>query len=505
MTLFSSPFVQHARRSALWLGLAATGCHGMDSMSMSYAPEGGAPLPAAPPVEPDAPAINGFVSTRDDALATFAVDVDTASYTRARSAIERGELPAQSEVRVEEFINYFASADEAPQGDDAAPFAVHLEAAPSPFGEGLHLLRVHLAGREVPPAERPRANLVFLVDVSGSMASPDKLGLVQHALTRLTETLRADDTVGVVVYAGQAGVLLEPTPAAQRGRILSAIESLTAGGSTNGEGGIRAAYALASDAFIRGGINRVVLCTDGDFNVGVTGDALVELVEAEKARGITLTTAGFGQSRYNDAQMEALADHGDGNALFMDSPREAERAFVADLQGTLQVIAKDAKVQVELDPRVVQRWRLVGYENRDVADEDFANDRVDGGEIGAGHRVTAFIELELTPDAAALDAAVPLATVSVRAKAPDGVRSAGVERALALDALRADASEATDDFLFGAAVAEVAEVLRASPFVGATAASLEVAEALAAEYAGDDPEKADFVTLVGRVRTLVGP
>lgn len=488
----------------LALALTMFGCHGMDSMSMQTAYPSEPGLPPPPVEDLDAPPVNGFVSTSVDALATFAVDVDTASYTRARSALELGILPSPFEVRVEEFINYFASADEAPQGDDAAPFAVHLEAAPSPFGAGLQLLRVHLAGREVPPADRPRANLVFLVDVSGSMDNPDKLGLVQHALTRLTESLRADDTVGIVVYAGQAGVALAPTPARERGRILSVVDRLSAGGSTNGEGGIRAAYALASDAFVVGGINRVILCTDGDFNIGLSGDALVRLVEAEKARGITLTTAGFGRDRYNDAQMEALADHGDGNALFMDSAREAERAFVADLQGTLQVIAKDAKVQVELDPRVVQRWRLLGYENRDVADEDFANDRVDGGEIGAGHRVTAFIELELTPDAAALDAATPLATVSVRAKAPDGVRSAGVERALALDALRADPNDATDDFLFGAAVAEVAEVLRESPFVAAPADSLAAAEALADEHAGDDAEKADFVTLVGRVRTLVG-
>jgi Ca-activated chloride channel family protein len=446
--------------------------------------------------------VNAFVDSEADPLATFAVDVDTGSYTLMRRDVLQGHLPVPGGVRVEEYVNFFKYADPAPPPQSDDPFAIHLEAAPSPFGEGLHLLRVHLAGKAVDASERPRANLVFLVDVSGSMAASGKLDLVQHALTRLTEALRPDDTVGLVVYAGEVGTALEPTPVSRKGAILEAIQGLGAGGSTNGEGGIRAAYALAGDTFIEGGINRVFLCTDGDFNVGLTGDALVDLIEDERDRGITLTTLGFGSGNYNDRDMEALADHGNGNYFYIDSTDEAERALVRDLGATLQVIAKDAKVQVTFDPEVVRRWRLVGYENRDVADRDFDNDRVDGGEIGAGHRVTAFFELDLRPGAHEVGNDTPLASVSVRAKAPDGQRSTETRAQLPTSALQDHIDSATTDFRFGAAVAEFAEVLRGSPYAEAPTRSLSGLERLAHDASAGDAEREEFVDLVERVRGL---
>ena len=446
--------------------------------------------------------VNAFVETEGDPLATFAVDVDTGSYTLMRRDVLQGQLPVPGGVRVEEYVNFFKYADPAPAPESDDPFAIHLEAAPSPFGEGLHLLRVHLAGKAVQASERPRANLVFLVDVSGSMAASGKLDLVQFALTRLTESLRPDDTVALVVYAGEVGTALEPTPASRKDTIIEAIQGLGAGGSTNGEGGIRAAYALAGDHFIEGGINRVFLCTDGDFNVGLTGQALVDLIEDERDRGITLTTLGFGSGNYNDRDMEALADHGNGHYLYIDGVDEAERALVRDLGATLQVIAKDAKVQVTFDPEVVRRWRLIGYENRDVADRDFDNDRVDGGEIGAGHRVTAFFELDLRPGALEVGSEASLASIAVRAKAPDGQRSTETTALLPTSALHNDVDSASTDFRFGAAVAEFAEVLRRSPYAEAPTRSLNDLERLARDAADGDTERQAFVDLVERVRGL---
>lgn len=449
---------------------------------------------------------NPFVDTAQDRFATFAIDVDTASYSLMRRDVNGGVLPVPEGVRVEEYVNYFRYADASPAADDAFPFSIHLDARPSPFGAGLELLRVNLTGRDVDREALKPANLIFLVDVSGSMQSPDKIGLVQYTLTELTGQLRPSDTIGIVTYAGEVRVALPPTPVEDRNDILAAIDGLTAGGSTYGEGGIRLAYHTASQAFRQGGINRVILCTDGDFNVGLTGDALIELIEEERDRGITLSAIGFGTGNYNDATMEQLADRGNGNYGYVDSVREADRMVKRDLSGTLQVIAKDVKIQLELNPAVVSAYRLIGYENRAVADEDFANDRVDGGEIGAGHQVTAFLELRLVEGARVPQAPdlVPagLATVRVRTKDPDGVQSRETTAELTMGDLASSFEGASDDVRFGAAVAETAEILRGSPHVDAQP-HLEAVLDMARGAAGQDPDRVEFVGLLERIAALM--
>ena len=332
-------------------------------------------------------------ASRDNQL-TFAVDVDTASYTIARDYLNRGQLPPKEVIRVEEFINFFDYADAAPEDLEESPFAVHLDAAKAPFAENQTLLRVGLKGFEVADEDRPETNLVFLVDTSGSMRS--SIRLVTDSLGLLLDSLNPTDTIAIVTYAGSSEIALRPTQASDRETIINAMSRLSAGGSTNGAGGINTAYDLAEDAFQEDGLNRVVLCTDGDFNVGVTGDDLYELIEEKRESGITLSVLGFG-NRYNDTQMEQLANRGNGNYSFIDSLREAQRALVDRLTATLMVIAKDVKVQLEVNPTLVKAYRLLGYENRAIADEDFRNDSVDAGEIGAGHGVTALVELDLYP------------------------------------------------------------------------------------------------------------
>lgn len=332
-------------------------------------------------------------ASRDNQL-TFAVDVDTASYTIARDYLTQGMLPPKEVIRVEEFINFFDYADAAPENLEETPFAVHLDAAKAPFAENHTLLRVGLKGFEVANEDRPATNLVFLVDTSGSMRS--SIQLVTDSLGLLLDNLNPTDTIAIVTYAGSSEVALRPTQASDRETIINAMARLSAGGSTNGAGGINTAYELAEEAFNEDGLNRVVLCTDGDFNVGVTGENLYQLIEEKRESGITLSVLGFGR-RYNDTQMEQLADRGNGNYTFIDSLREAQRALVDRLTATLMVIAKDVKVQLEVNPMIVKTYRLLGYENRAIADEDFRNDSVDAGEIGAGHGVTALVELELYP------------------------------------------------------------------------------------------------------------
>jgi Ca-activated chloride channel family protein len=436
-----------------------------------------------------------LVDARQDALATFSVDVDTASYTLMRRDVRSGLLPRPDGVRVEEYVNFFRYGDAPPQQGDA-PFAVHLESAPSYFGEGRHLLRVGIQGMEIAAAERPATNLVFLVDVSGSMNSPDKLGLLQFALSSLVESLRPEDTVGIVVYAGEVGTRLEPTEVRHRGTLEAAIESLTAGGSTNGEGGIRRAYELALQHFIPSGINRVILCTDGDFNVGLTGDALIRLIEEYRDRRITLTTLGFGRGNYNDRDMELLADRGNGNYAYIDNRDEALRVLQRDLGSTLQVIAKDVKVQVEFNTDLVRTFRVVGYDNRRLAHQDFANDRIDAAEIGAGHFVTAFIEYELEPNVRAGDSR-KLAEVRLRYKQPEGSESRLIRHAIALRDARREFEQASPQFRFGAAVAEFAEILRRSEH-SAGARFVEVAAIARGATWNQDEDAQEFVELVER-------
>lgn len=443
---------------------------------------------------------NQMVDATEDARATFSLDVDTASYTLMRRDLRAGRLPNRQGVRVEEYVNFFRYGDEAPEQGEA-PFAVHLESAPSHFGAGMNLLRVGVQGLVVDPAQRPAANLVFLVDVSGSMNRPAKLGLVQYALTTLVNTLRPDDTIGIVVYAGRQATLLAPTPVAQRGEILAAIESLRAGGSTNGEGGIRAAYDLAAQHFRDDGINRVILCTDGDFNVGLTGAPLLRLIEQFRDRDITLTTLGFGGGGYNDRDMERLADHGNGNYAYVDNQNEAMRVLSRDLAGTLQVIAKDVKVQVAFNPEVVRRFRLVGYDNRVLAHRDFDDDTIDAAEIGSGQFTTAYIEYELRQGVDPRTDPRRVAEVRLRYKQPRGRVSRLLTRSIAVREAAPAFASASPVFRFGAAVAEFAEILRSSSHSDGARFD-EVHEIASNATWSQESDSQEFLELVERARQL---
>ena len=397
------------------------------------------------------------VDTRQETRATFSLDVDTASYTRMRAAISNGGMAVPASVRAEEYINFFRYDDASPAlHAEGAPFSAHIESAPSPFGPAnSHLLRVQVRADDVDQQARPAANLVFLIDTSGSMSSPNKLPLVQRSLEMLVDALQPTDTVGIVTYSGSAGTLLEPTPLRERGRVLAAIQSLGAGGSTNGEGGIRRAYDLAAQHFREGGINRVMLASDGDFNVGVTGDALIELIERFRDRDITLTTLGFGSG--NDRDMERLADHGNGMYAYVDNMREAQRVLRDQLSGTLQVVAKDAKVQVDFDASRVASFRLIGYDNRILEHDEFEDDAVDAGDVGAGQSATAYFEYTLRDDVQ-LAPGDRIASVNVRYKNPDEDESRLTEFE-ATGAMHHELAQTSAAFRFGAAVAEFAEVL----------------------------------------------
>ena len=317
-------------------------------------------------------------------VSTFSIDVDTGAYANLRRFLASGRLPPGDAVRIEELLNYFDYAYPRPAAH-GVPFAVVTEIAPTPWNRDTLLLHIGIKGREVAAAALPPANLVFLVDVSGSMSSPDKLPLLKSALRMLVRQLRAEDRISLVVYAGASGVVLRPTPGDHQALIEAAIARLGAGGSTNGAAGIRLAYSLAEQAFVPGGINRVLLATDGDFNVGtVNFDALVELVERQRAGGVSLTTLGFGTGNYNDHLVERLADVGNGNYAYIDNLQEAHKVLVEELGSTLHTIARDVKVQIEFNPQQVAEYRLIGYQNRALAREAFANDPVDHGDLGPG-------------------------------------------------------------------------------------------------------------------------
>jgi Ca-activated chloride channel family protein len=335
---------------------------------------------------------NPFLAPGPNPLSTFAIDVDTASYANLRRMLAAGQRPPVGAVRIEELVNYFPYRYAPPKDD--VPFAASFEVADCPWNREARLVRIGLRGRDMSLAERPPANLVFLIDVSGSMQEPNKLPLVQQSLRLLVGELRPRDRVAMVVYAGAAGTVLPPTPITQRAKILAAIDRLQAGGSTNGAAGIEQAYRLARQSFVEGGNNRVILATDGDFNVGVTSqDELVRLIEQQAKSGVFLTVLGYGMGNYKDTTTEKLANHGNGNYAYIDTLREARKVLVRQLAGTLWTIAKDVKIQVELNPARVGAYRLLGYENRLLRKEDFNDDRKDGGEIGAGHTVTALYEV----------------------------------------------------------------------------------------------------------------
>ena len=400
---------------------------------------------------------NPFIDTEDDHLSTFGMDVDTASYSVTRRYLQDGYLPPTEAVRVEEFVNAF-DYNYAPPSQDA--FAVHIEGAPSRFGEGkrLQLLRIGIQGRVVPDENRKDATLTFVIDVSGSMAMENRLGLVKRALTLLVEQLRPRDEVAIVVYGTRARTVLRHTGIEGREEILEAIHSLEPDGSTNAEEGLRLGYQLASRNARVGRINRVILCSDGVANVGETGpDAILREIRAYVKEGITLTTVGFGMGNFNDVLMEQLANKGNGFYAYVDTLNEAKRVFVENLTRTLQIIAKDAKIQVDFNPEVVSRFRLLGYENRRLDHEDFRDDDADGGEIGSGHSVTALYEIKLHEDATG-----QMATVFIRHEDPDTHRVSETDEEIFTTELKRVFEDASPEFQLAATVAEFAEILRES-------------------------------------------
>ena len=494
-----------------------------------------APRMAARMVAPMSPAPTGFAPienteryehrddnpvhrTRDQPVSTFSIDVDTGSYANVRRMLRQGVRPPADAVRAEEFLNYFDYAHPAPT-TRGQPFRVTTELAPAPWNPARQLLMIGIKGYDVPKATLPPANLVLLIDTSGSMDAPDKLPLLKQAFAQLIPQLRAQDRVSIVVYAGSAGLVLPPTPGDRHGEILAALDRLQAGGSTNGGAGIQLAYAMARQSFVKGGVNRVMLATDGDFNVGISNQkALETLVGDQRASGVALSTLGFGDGNYNDAMAERLADVGDGNHAYIDSLQEARKVLVEEMQSTLLTIARDVKIQVEFNPARVAEYRLIGYENRALRNEDFANDKVDAGDIGAGHQVTALYEL--TPVGSGADRLPPLryagtpasptpvrrdargeeiAHLRLRYKLPQGSASRLVEAPIRRDQLQAAPGES---LRFAAAVAGFADALRGGMRMDDW--SLDAIAALARGARGEDRggQRAEFVQLVDAVRGM---
>ncbi|HRF84302.1 MAG TPA: VWA domain-containing protein, partial [Pseudoxanthomonas sp.] len=440
------------------------------------APAAGAFVPVAGPANTEryeARDDNPVQRASEQPVSTFSIDVDTGSYANVRRMLRQGVRPPADAVRVEEFLNYFGYGHPAPASGET-PFRATTELAPSPWNPDRQLLMVGIKGYDVDKAVLPPANLVFLIDTSGSMDSPDKLPLLKQAFALLVPQLRAQDRVSIVVYAGSAGLVLAPTPGDRHDEILAALDRLEAGGSTNGGEGIRLAYAAARQGFVEGGTNRILLATDGDFNVGTVDRGTLETWVADQRKaGIALSTLGFGQGNYNDAMAERLADAGDGNHAYIDTPEEARKVLVEQMQSTLLTIARDVKIQIEFNPAVVAEYRLVGYENRMLRSEDFANDKVDAGDIGAGHEVTALYEIALVGSGgerlpplrygAAATAgttsakAGELAHLRLRYKLPGQERSRLIETPVLRSSLRREASES---LRFATAVAGYADLLR---------------------------------------------
>ncbi len=437
--------------------------------------------------------VNPFIDTEDDHLSTFAMDVDTASYTVTRRFVMDGNLPDPDSVRVEEFINYFDYAYEPPS--DGA-FAIHMEGSPSPFGGEKHwLMRVGLQGKEIAAKDRKNATLIFTIDVSGSMAREDRLGLVKRSLRLLVDELRPTDEVGIVIYGSRGQVILKPTSGEDKNRIIEAIDRLQSGGSTFVEEGLELAYDMAVDKVEPGRITRVIVLSDGVGNVGNTSaDSILREVRGQVDRGVTLTTVGFGMGNYNDVLMEQLANDGNGSYHYVDDISEAQRIFVENLTGTLQTIAKDSKVQVDFNPEVVSRYRLLGYENRRVDDQDFRDDTVDAGEVGAGHSVTALYELKLHDGASG-----SVATVYVRYEDSDSERIVETSQTLQRSDLLVRFDEASTRFQLAAVVAEFAEILRKSYWAQDGSLTQVLAEARRLQdLLANDSDVAEFADLVDR-------
>ncbi len=453
---------------------------------------------------------NAFTPVAVSPLSTFSIDVDTASYANVRRMINSGSVVPPGAVRIEELVNYFSYEYPEPTGD--VPFSVTTELSHAPWAPQHSLLLVGLQGRRVDVRQLPPRNLVFLLDVSGSMDSPNKLPLLKQSFSKLLDTMNPLDRVAIVVYAGASGLVLPSTPASRRDLILESLERLAAGGSTNGAAGIELAYQVAQEHAVRGGINRVILATDGDFNVGASSEsALVELIEEKRKSGVFLTVLGFGMGNYNDSTLERLADSGNGNYAYIDTLEEATKVLVTEASGTLLTIAKDVKIQVEFNPAVVGAYRLIGYENRRLADRDFNDDRKDAGDIGAGHSVTALYEL-LTPaqaravqgvDALKYQRVTPsperkeLLTVKLRYKEPEGSASKLLTHVVQNQGVALE--RASNNFRFASAVAAFGMYLRHSTYGGSSSPAL--AESLAGQAVDRDPHgyRREFLGLIRAV------
>ena len=461
---------------------------------------------------------NKFHSALKDPLSTFSIDVDTASYSNVRRFLEGGQLPPKGAVRVEELINYFTYNYSQPEA--GKPFSVTTEVAGCPWDPKHQLVHIGIQGRKISNENVPSRNLVFLLDVSGSMQSAQKLPLLKSAISLLVENLREEDNVAIVVYAGASGLVLPSTSGAQREQIHSAIDRLSAGGSTNGCAGSQLAYQVAQENFIKDGINRVILATDGDFNVGTTSQSeLTRLIEKKRESGVFLTVLGFGMGNYKDSTMEKLADKGNGNYAYIDSLREAQKVLVKEAGATLVTIAKDVKIQVEFNPTQVQAYRLVGYENRMLQAQDFNDDKKDAGEIGAGHSVTAIYEIippgvewdqpgidelkyQKSPKANPETPGDELLTLKLRYKQPDGDKSSKL--VFPVKKSNAFFSDASENFRFSAAVAAFGMMLRDSSHGGTL--TLEGVQEIAQTSCGEDTEeyRKEFLRLVQVARKLKG-
>ena len=443
--------------------------------------------------------VNRSIDTEDDHLSTFALDVDTGSYTIMRNYLSEGNLPPSDSVRVEEYVNYFDQGYPNPPEHQA--FGIYIDGAPAPFtqSERYQMLRVGIQGYQVPDFERKDAALTFVIDVSGSMDMDNRLGLVKRSLELLVEQLRPHDSVGIVVYGSDARVILDPTPGSDKGRILEAIYSLYPEGATNAEAGLRLGYQMAMHAYNPHGINRVILCSDGVANVGVTGpDAILEEIRHYVEEGVTLTTIGFGMDNYNDILMEQLADNGDGFYAYVDDMREARRLFLDQITGTLQTIAMDTKVQVDFNPEVVMRYRLVGFENRVIADEQFRDNTVDAGEIGAGHSVTALYEVKLYPEAYG-----HIATVFMRWQDPDTRQIVELAKDFDTGELERDFQYADPYFQRSVIVAEYAEILKKSYWAEESSLAHVYHEAIrVSEMLPWDENMGEFMELIRRASQL---
>lgn len=450
---------------------------------------------------------NAFFQTLAQPQSTFSIDVDTASYSNVRRLIRSGVKPPKGAVRLEELVNYFPYEYKEPEGD--SPFSVATEIAKCPWETDHQLMRVSLRGRSIGSENRKPCNIVFLLDVSGSMQSPDKLPLVKSALKMLVGELKPEDRIAMTVYAGGSGLVLDSTPIQQSQKILAALDGLEAGGSTNGGAGIQLAYKVAQANRIDGGVNRVILCTDGDFNVGVSSDsALVDLIQTEAKKGVFLSVLGFGQGNIRDSTMEKLADKGNGNYAFIDSMLEARKVLVDQVGGTLVTIAKDVKIQVDFNPNHISAYRLLGYENRKLENQDFRDDKKDAGEIGAGHTVTAFYELVpvgvKTPNGSnrssefvdqkpsPASASDTMLTVNLRYKQPDSESSREFQVRVVMGS---EVKPASTDFQFASSVLVYGMLLRDSQYAGK--ANWNWVISTAQESLGKDPSglRSEFVQL----------